>query len=329
MCPEAPDNAPSSSSHSRGYHHGEYPGSYSYDYEVGPYDGGVHGHHEHHDHHEHHHQPHHGHHVEYYHKHHDHGLAAKAFLWPLAGLALLGAAATLVTNPVLLQLGVVTGRKRRSVNYESSTAPATELLTDNWHSFGNLTETTGGSGKRRNTTYRNSKKKTYRRVKSLLTTTPKSSQVTLYVPPKSDDNFNHREVTSFLFATAPGRSKRRGRKEGERKQASFRCVRRLRSERGIIHYELLPPGKTINSDLYYQQLMILKQEVEKKRPELINRKVVVFHHEDKNGSGMPKIYKDAKLEEDTSQAQKELALTLEVTQQVISHRLKSLGIVYK
>ncbi|GBP42099.1 Mariner Mos1 transposase [Eumeta japonica] len=33
--------------------------------------------------------------------------------------------------------------------------------------------------------------------------------------------------------------------------------------KGIIHYELLPPGKTINSDLYCQQLMRLKQEVEK------------------------------------------------------------------
>ncbi|GBP75436.1 Histone-lysine N-methyltransferase SETMAR [Eumeta japonica] len=37
--------------------------------------------------------------------------------------------------------------------------------------------------------------------------------------------------------------------------------------KGIIHYELLPPGKTIISDLYCQQLMRLKQEVEQKRPE--------------------------------------------------------------
>ncbi|GBP31359.1 Leucine-rich repeat and calponin homology domain-containing protein 3 [Eumeta japonica] len=34
---------------------------------------------------------------------------------------------------------------------------------------------------------------------------------------------------------------------------------------------LLSSGKTINSDLYCQQLMRLKQEVKKKRPELINR----------------------------------------------------------
>ncbi|GBP38736.1 Histone-lysine N-methyltransferase SETMAR [Eumeta japonica] len=42
--------------------------------------------------------------------------------------------------------------------------------------------------------------------------------------------------------------------------------------KGIIHYELLPPGKIISSDLYCQQLMRLKQEVEKKRLKLINRK---------------------------------------------------------
>ncbi|GBP49259.1 Histone-lysine N-methyltransferase SETMAR [Eumeta japonica] len=42
-------------------------------------------------------------------------------------------------------------------------------------------------------------------------------------------------------------------------------------KRAIIHYELLPPGKTIDSDLHYQQLMGLKKEVEKKRREPINR----------------------------------------------------------
>ncbi|GBP64040.1 Histone-lysine N-methyltransferase SETMAR [Eumeta japonica] len=47
----------------------------------------------------------------------------------------------------------------------------------------------------------------------------------------------------------------------------------------IIHYELLPPGKTINSDLYCQLLMRFKQELEKKWPEFINRKAVVFHHD--------------------------------------------------
>ncbi|GBP41559.1 Mariner Mos1 transposase [Eumeta japonica] len=46
---------------------------------------------------------------------------------------------------------------------------------------------------------------------------------------------------------------------------------------GIIHYELLPPGETINSDLYCLQLMRLKQEVEKKRPELVNRQSEIFY----------------------------------------------------
>ena len=33
--------------------------------------------------------------------------------------------------------------------------------------------------------------------------------------------------------------------------------------KGIVYYELLPPGKTIGSDLYCQQLMRLKKAMEK------------------------------------------------------------------
>ncbi|XP_063927555.1 uncharacterized protein LOC135140801 [Zophobas morio] len=51
---------------------------------------------------------------------HGHGaLALKGLLIPLAGIALLGAAAALSTNPVLLQLGVVNGRRRRRRAAES------------------------------------------------------------------------------------------------------------------------------------------------------------------------------------------------------------------
>ncbi|GBP74408.1 Histone-lysine N-methyltransferase SETMAR [Eumeta japonica] len=52
-----------------------------------------------------------------------------------------------------------------------------------------------------------------------------------------------------------------------------------RFKKGIIHYELLAPGKTISSNLYCQQLMRLKQEVEKKRSKLINREGVIFHYD--------------------------------------------------
>ncbi|GBP55469.1 Mariner Mos1 transposase [Eumeta japonica] len=58
-------------------------------------------------------------------------------------------------------------------------------------------------------------------------------------------------------------------------------------------------------------------------------KIGDFDVEHKDRSGRPKIYEDAELEEDSSQTQKELALTLEVTQQAVSHRLKSLGIIHK
>ena len=58
-----------------------------------------------------------------------------------------------------------------------------------------------------------------------------------------------------------------------------------------------------------------------------------FDVEDKERSGRPKVYEDAELEtlldEDSCQTQKELALTLRVTQQTISFRLKSLGMIQK
>ena len=43
---------------------------------------------------------------------------------------------------------------------------------------------------------------------------------------------------------------------------------------------LLEPGQTISSNLYCQQLMRLKQVIKEKRPELINKKGDVFHHDD-------------------------------------------------
>nr|XP_023017691.1 glycine-rich cell wall structural protein 1.0-like [Leptinotarsa decemlineata] len=47
-------------------------------------------------------------------------LPLKKLLLPIAGLALLGAAAALSTNPVLLHLGTISGRKRRSISKKSS-----------------------------------------------------------------------------------------------------------------------------------------------------------------------------------------------------------------
>ncbi|KAG5892204.1 hypothetical protein JTB14_012938 [Gonioctena quinquepunctata] len=47
-------------------------------------------------------------------------LPLKKLFLPIAGLALLGAAAALTTNPVLLQLGTISGRKKRSTPEWSS-----------------------------------------------------------------------------------------------------------------------------------------------------------------------------------------------------------------
>jgi len=49
--------------------------------------------------------------------------------------------------------------------------------------------------------------------------------------------------------------------------------------KGPVFYELLPKNKTINSDVYCEQLQKLSDAIAQKRPELINRKGVVFYHE--------------------------------------------------
>ncbi|XP_075977181.1 uncharacterized protein LOC142977270 isoform X2 [Anticarsia gemmatalis] len=121
---EIADSALSSSSHSRGYALNDYEESphyeYGHDYHFpDPHSDGHHtpsyDHHgyEHHDYDPHHYGGHHGYDHGYNYKHYKHALAAKAVLWPIAGIALLGAAAALVSNPVLLQLGVVSGKRRR------------------------------------------------------------------------------------------------------------------------------------------------------------------------------------------------------------------------
>ncbi|GFU62276.1 histone-lysine N-methyltransferase SETMAR [Trichonephila clavipes] len=49
--------------------------------------------------------------------------------------------------------------------------------------------------------------------------------------------------------------------------------------KGIIYYELLPLGQTLNSDLYCQQLDRWKLAIDQKWPELANRRGVVFHQD--------------------------------------------------
>ncbi|GFX60628.1 histone-lysine N-methyltransferase SETMAR [Trichonephila clavipes] len=49
--------------------------------------------------------------------------------------------------------------------------------------------------------------------------------------------------------------------------------------KGPVYYGLLKQGKTINADLYCNQLDKLKAVIKQKRPELASRKGIVFHHD--------------------------------------------------
>ncbi|GFW36461.1 mariner Mos1 transposase [Trichonephila clavipes] len=48
--------------------------------------------------------------------------------------------------------------------------------------------------------------------------------------------------------------------------------------KGLVYYELLKQGKTINADLYCNQLDKLNAVIKQKRPALASRKGTVFHH---------------------------------------------------
>jgi len=51
-------------------------------------------------------------------------------------------------------------------------------------------------------------------------------------------------------------------------------------QKGVIHYELLEPGQTINGDFYRQQLIRLKRAIAEKRPEYATRhESIIFHHD--------------------------------------------------
>ena len=49
--------------------------------------------------------------------------------------------------------------------------------------------------------------------------------------------------------------------------------------KGVLYYELLPENQTINSNKYCSQLDQLKAALDKKRPELVNRKRIIFHQD--------------------------------------------------
>ena len=64
--------------------------------------------------------------------------------------------------------------------------------------------------------------------------------------------------------------------------------------KSVVFFELLPREQTINSDVYCRQLDKLNAAVKEKRPKLVNRKCVMFHHDNATPhifSHWPKIIK--------------------------------------
>ena len=51
-------------------------------------------------------------------------------------------------------------------------------------------------------------------------------------------------------------------------------------QKGVLYYQLLKPGETINGERYRTQLIRLKRAIAEKRPEYTTRhKAIIFHHD--------------------------------------------------
>ena len=55
------------------------------------------------------------------------------------------------------------------------------------------------------------------------------------------------------------------------------CIRQ--DWKGVLYYEPLPENQLINSNKYCSQLDQLKAALDEKRPELVNRKCIIFHQD--------------------------------------------------
>ena len=51
-------------------------------------------------------------------------------------------------------------------------------------------------------------------------------------------------------------------------------------QKGVLYYELIKPGETINGERYRTQLIRLMRAIAEKRPEYATRhEAIIFHHE--------------------------------------------------
>ncbi|GFT73976.1 histone-lysine N-methyltransferase SETMAR [Trichonephila clavipes] len=75
---------------------------------------------------------------------------------------------------------------------------------------------------------------------------------------------------------SPNKPPRRIAKPGLHPKKSLLCI--WRGIRGIVHFEVLKPGETVDADLYCAQLDRLNQSLIEKYPAIINRKGIILQH---------------------------------------------------
>ena len=57
------------------------------------------------------------------------------------------------------------------------------------------------------------------------------------------------------------------------------------SIRGVVHFEVLKPGQTVNADFYCEQLDRVNQSLIEKCPAIVNRKRVILQHDNAKPHG--------------------------------------------
>ena len=62
------------------------------------------------------------------------------------------------------------------------------------------------------------------------------------------------------------------------------------NQKGVLYYELLKPGETINGERYRTQLISLKRAITEKRPEYATRhEAIIFDHDNASKKHLEKM----------------------------------------
>ena len=88
-------------------------------------------------------------------------------------------------------------------------------------------------------------------------------------------HYNRKRKKSYVKPGQPAKSTAKPNIHGEK---VMRCI--CWDQKGVLYYELLKPGETINGERYRTQVIHLKRAIAEKRSEYVTRhEAIIFHHD--------------------------------------------------